>query len=96
MVMDICSQSLYYGLGSAAETLVSHAFGAERLRVCAQVNNKIRVMMFVMTIALLIPFYHIDTILIFIGQDPKISYQAKLATFKMMPAFCLYNLNILQ
>jgi multidrug resistance protein, MATE family len=68
--------SIYVGLNGAIETLVSHAFGADDLRLCGVYLNRGRFVLLAFSVPIVIVMSQTHRILTGIGQDPLVALYA--------------------
>ncbi|XP_031475742.1 protein DETOXIFICATION 12-like isoform X2 [Nymphaea colorata] len=64
------------GMASALETLCGQAFGAEQYQKLGLYTQKAIVSLFLVCIPITLLWFYMEKLLILIGQDPKISYEA--------------------
>jgi Na+-driven multidrug efflux pump len=82
---SICGFSIMVGLNGAIDTLASHAFGDNDLRLCGVYLNRGRMILLAFSIPLAVLMSLTRQILTGIGQDPLVSHYAHLYVVYQLP-----------
>jgi multidrug resistance protein, MATE family len=77
MLLNVCCFAVSQGLNGTLETFVSQCYGAGELRMCGVYLNRARLIVSVVLLPVAITFLFADTILVGVGQDPKVSKMAR-------------------
>ncbi len=67
MVMNMFGLATYLGLNSALETLVSQAYGANKIKLCGYYLQRGRILVFIFFFPMLIGFISSKRILLWLG-----------------------------
>ena len=77
MLINVCVFAVAYGLNGTIETFVGWSFGAEKHYECGLHLNRAKVIIMVILFPVIVMFFYVDTILIHLAQDPKVSKIAR-------------------
>ena len=88
--------SVFFGINTALETLITQTYGSGNLTLCGVYLNRARVIGTLVFIPMAIIMLNSNHILLFCGQDPKTVEYASLFTRNMIPAIYMMNLCDMQ
>jgi len=91
-VMIMLVLSTIMGTNSALETHVAHAYGKKQYRLCGEILNRTRFILFLMMIPLTLLLSQSEFIFLKMGQDPEVSLIASRYIMYMIPSFFIFGL----
>lgn len=84
--------SVFYGLNSGLDTLVSQAYGSGDLKKCGVILNRARFVIVVEFMIATLVIIHLEKITLWLGQNPKACAEAQKYIMEMLPAILIGGL----